>query len=79
VYATLSIEPMRRTAVELLEPPPSFGGRPRQDSPIVIHMALGCLRGLTFRMGRLDGSPIEETTFLDWGQFTLLPGNCLAA
>jgi hypothetical protein len=72
-HAPLSIEPMRRAAVELLDPPPSFGGRPRQDSPIVIHMALGCLRGLTFTMGRLEGSPIEETTFLDWGQFTLLP------
>jgi predicted acylesterase/phospholipase RssA len=59
-HAPLSIDTMRRAAVELLDPPPSFGGRPQQDSPIVIHMALGCLRGLTFTMGRLDHRGVDS-------------------
>ncbi|MGZ8578513.1 MAG: patatin-like phospholipase family protein [Actinomycetota bacterium] len=72
-HAPLSIAAMRRAALQLLDPAPRYRGFPRQDSPIVIHMALGCLRGLNFRMGRLHGPPIEATTFLDWGEFTLHP------
>lgn len=73
-HAPLSIEALRRSAVELLDPPPERRGRPEQRSPVVLHMALGCLRGLTYRMGRLEGPPIEASTFMDWGQFTLVPG-----
>ena len=73
-HAPLSIEAMRSAAVQLLDPPGAFRDRPHQDSPITVHMALGCLRGLNFRMGRLQGPPIEATTFLDWGEFTLRPG-----
>jgi predicted acylesterase/phospholipase RssA len=73
-HAPLSIEAMRSAAVQLLDPPAAFRGRTHQGSPITVHMALGCLRGLNFRMGRLEGPPIEATTFLDWGEFTLRPG-----
>jgi predicted acylesterase/phospholipase RssA len=73
-HAPLSIETLRRSAVELLDPPAPHRGRPHQAAPITIHMALGCLRGLNFRMGRLDGPPIEASTFMDWGEFTLHPG-----
>jgi Patatin-like phospholipase len=73
-HAPLSIEALRRSAVELLDPPPDRRGRPQQRSPVVLHMALGCLRGLTYRMGRLEGPPIEASTFMDWGVFTLVSG-----
>jgi len=73
-HAPLSIEALRRSAVELIDPPPERRGRPEQRSQVVLHMALGCLRGLTFRMGRLEGPPIEASTFMDWGQFTLVRG-----
>jgi hypothetical protein len=72
-HAPLSIEALRRAALTLLDPPTRYRGRPQQDSPIVIHMALGCLRGLNFLVGRLEGPPIEASTFLDWGEFTLQP------
>jgi hypothetical protein len=73
-HAPLSVEALRRSAVELLDPPAEHRGRPRQATPVVLHTALGCLRGLTFRMGRLEGPPIEASTFMDWGVFTLTPG-----
>lgn len=45
-HAPLSIESLRKAAVELLDPPAAFRGRPQQSVPVTIHMALGCLRGL---------------------------------
>jgi predicted acylesterase/phospholipase RssA len=73
-HAPLSIEAMRQAAVQLLDPDPQYRGRPRQEFPIVIHMALGCLRGLNYRISRLQGPLIDASTYLDWGRFTLLSG-----
>jgi predicted acylesterase/phospholipase RssA len=70
-HAPLSVEAMRRAAVELLDPPAAFHGKPKQTAPIRVHMALGCLRGLRYQIGRLEGPPLEAETFLDWGRFEL--------
>ncbi len=73
-HAPLSVEALRRSAVELLDPGAIHAGRPKQECPIEIHMALACLRGLDYRLARLRGEPIDATTYLDWGEFTLHPG-----
>jgi hypothetical protein len=73
-HAPLSVEALRSAAVELLDPGDKNRERPKQAFPIEIHMALACLRGLNYRIARLRGSPIEATTYLDWGEFTLRPG-----
>jgi len=73
-HAPLSIESMRQAAVQLLDPEAQYRGHPHQQFPVVIHMVLGCLRGLSYRISRLQGAPIEASTYLDWGRFTLSPG-----
>lgn len=72
-HALLSVEALRKDASDLLQPPKEFSGRPVQQQGIKIHMSLACLRGLTYRLARLHGRPIESTTYLDWGTFTLAP------
>lgn len=76
-HALLSVEALRRDASDLLQPPAEFSGSPVQRQAIKIHMSLACLRGLTYRLARLHGEPIESTTYLDWGTFTLTPGATL--
>jgi predicted acylesterase/phospholipase RssA len=73
-HAPLSVEAIRRNAVQLLLPPDERRGRGAQTSPIRLHMAMACLRGLSYQIGRLEGKPIEASTYLDWGTFTLDPG-----
>jgi predicted acylesterase/phospholipase RssA len=73
-HAPLSVEAIRKNAVQLLNPPDEYRGHGAQTGPIRIHMALACLRGLSYQIGRLEGKPIEASTYLDWGTFTLDPG-----
>jgi predicted acylesterase/phospholipase RssA len=73
-HAPLSVDSIRKVAVDLLEPPESARGRPKQAADVHVHMALACLRGLNYRIARLKGEPIQASTFLDWGVFTLKPG-----
>jgi predicted acylesterase/phospholipase RssA len=70
--APLSLEEIRSRTVELL----SLDGDPEiaQPSPITLNLALGCLRGFQYRIGRLGGPPLPATTYLDWGEVTLKSG-----
>jgi len=70
-HAPLSVDAIRDMAVDLLDPKdPDATGRPVQPSDIRVDMALACLRGLTYNVARLHGTPIEVTTYLDWATFT---------
>jgi predicted acylesterase/phospholipase RssA len=42
-----------------------------QRAPIRLSMALGCLRGLDYEIGRIAGSPVQASTFLDWSEETI--------
>jgi predicted acylesterase/phospholipase RssA len=42
-----------------------------QPGPIKVSMALGCLRGLNYSIGRIGGPPISASTYLDWADFTI--------
>ncbi|MFL5830914.1 MAG: patatin-like phospholipase family protein [Solirubrobacteraceae bacterium] len=42
-----------------------------QPSAVQLNMALGCLRGLDYKIGRIGGPPIEANTYLDWAEFTV--------
>jgi predicted acylesterase/phospholipase RssA len=42
-----------------------------QASAVELNMALGCLRGLDYEIGRIGGPPIEANTYLDWAEFTV--------
>lgn len=72
-HAPLSVDALRAVAIELLDAPEGLRGRPKQDARIRIHMALACLRGLNYRIGRLKGRALDASTFLDWGTFELMP------
>lgn len=73
-HAPLSLEPLRAAAKELLEPGPEHAGQPIQQVPVKLHMALAALRGLNYRIRRLDEPAIDASTYLDWGTFALTPG-----
>jgi predicted acylesterase/phospholipase RssA len=65
----LSVEHTRARAAELLrghEHPERS-----QASAIRVHMALGCLRGLDYRIGRIGGPPIPASTYLDWAEWQI--------
>jgi len=72
-HSPLSLEPLRAVARDLLESGPGDDAGPTQPYPVRIHMALATLRGLNYRIGRLHGPPINASTYLDWGTFTLSP------
>jgi predicted acylesterase/phospholipase RssA len=72
-HSPLSLEPLRATARDLLDLGPGDVRRPTQRHEIRIHMALAALRGLNYRIGRLHETPLEASTYLDWGRFTLEP------
>jgi predicted acylesterase/phospholipase RssA len=42
-----------------------------QAAPVRLSMALGSLRGLDYEIGRIAGSPIPASTFLDWHEETV--------
>src|SRR5204863_1100117 len=47
----------------------SSAQRRAQASAVRINMALGCLRGLDYEIGRIGGPPIEANTYLDWADY----------
>jgi predicted acylesterase/phospholipase RssA len=42
-----------------------------QTADVHLNMALGCLRGLDYKIGRIGGPPIEANTYLDWAEFVV--------
>lgn len=65
----LSVEHTRARAAELLR---GEEHRERsQGSAIRVQMALGCLRGLDYRIGRIGGPPIQASTYLDWAEWQI--------
>jgi predicted acylesterase/phospholipase RssA len=67
----LSTQATSETAVQLLAGTPQPGRA--QATPIRVHMALACLRGLDYQIGRIGGPPIRASTFLDWSEWTIRP------
>jgi predicted acylesterase/phospholipase RssA len=65
----LAVDSTRAQAATLL------GGNPdpkrAQATPIRVNMAIGCLRGLNYEIGRIGGPPIEASTYLDWATWTI--------
>jgi predicted acylesterase/phospholipase RssA len=43
----------------------------KQLAAVHLNMALGCLRGLDYKIGRIGGAPIEANTYLDWAEFVV--------
>lgn len=72
----LDVERLRSEAELLL----GSEGRPEvaQSAPIRVSMALGCLRGLEYRIGRIGGPPIDASTYLDWSEWEIDGSKSLA-
>jgi hypothetical protein len=68
----LSVEGTRKDAETLLrgEEHPACA----QSKPISLSMALGCLRGLEYKIGRISGKPITAGTYLDRAEFEFKSG-----
>jgi predicted acylesterase/phospholipase RssA len=68
----LSVEHVRAQAERLL----AGEQNPKciQGAAIRVHMALGCLRGLDYRIGRVGGPPVPANTYIDWAEW-LIDGN----
>ncbi len=70
--APLSIEALRDTARDLLDPPGTPDPR-RQAHPVRLSYALAVLRGLDYRLPRLGREPIAASTSVDFFDHTLAP------
>ncbi len=69
----LAVEPLETLAAGLLRMP-GVDER-RQRHPVRISMALGALRGLEYEIrGPFSTSPLRATTYLDWKDATVTPG-----
>ena len=42
-----------------------------QSTPVRVSIALGCLRGLDYLIGRIAGPPVSASTYLDWADWTI--------
>ena len=76
--APLSMAGLRDMAVGILNGPPNAAAIQRSDG-VTIHLALTCLRGLDYQIGRIAEAahgrpPTEASTYLDWGRFDFKPG-----
>ena len=69
----LSLEDVRRDLPEMLgEAEPTSDG---QQHPVMLHVALTGLRGLTYEIeGQDGGEPLAGVTYADWRDFRLEPG-----
>jgi predicted acylesterase/phospholipase RssA len=65
----LSVDATRASAEALLDGAGHL--EVAQYAPIRLQMALGCLRGLDYRIGRISGPPIPANTYLDWAEWDL--------
>jgi predicted acylesterase/phospholipase RssA len=81
--APLSLDPLRGTCLDLLDPR-DFTGAPahrmdaRQQVPVRMVMALASLRGLEYRVPSLSArQPVRATTSLDWATFVFSPGQTM--
>ena len=68
----LSLEDVRRDLPEMLEEAePTYDG---QQHPVMLHVALTGLRGLTYEIEGMEGSePLSGVTYADWKDFRLEP------
>jgi predicted acylesterase/phospholipase RssA len=64
--APLSLVKIRESARDLLGDSYPRGGGSPQQTPVEVQMVLGVLRGLNYEFRRLDASPIDATTYMDW-------------
>jgi predicted acylesterase/phospholipase RssA len=66
--APLTIDEMLKTAQKMIG---ETGSQPRQRCAVRLHMALGSLHRLDYRVGRVGGPPVDASTYLDWDTYTL--------
>jgi predicted acylesterase/phospholipase RssA len=72
--APLSSEELAKLGDHLFRPVEDGARTRRQRSPIRVAMALAALRGLAYRIARLQrDTPIDATTFMDWKEFEFHP------
>jgi hypothetical protein len=71
--APLSIEALRATARDLLDPAHGGPRADRQAEPVRLSYTLACLRGLEYRLPRLGREPVQSTTFIDFYDHVLQP------
>ena len=66
----LSTERTRKVAEQVLGPGAATPATP-VGIRIKLNMALGCLRGLDYEIGRISGPPVQATTYVDWHELTI--------
>jgi predicted acylesterase/phospholipase RssA len=78
--APLTFDRLRDSVPRLLDPRDEQG-RPanrvaaRQESPVILHVGLTGLQGLTYPIrGLREDSPVSAATYADWRRFELEPG-----
>lgn len=74
--APLSLRPARDVAHRILSAPAEPGARWRQPSPVIVDLALGCLRGFSRPIPSHGSAPDPEqqliaASYLDWSSFEL--------
>lgn len=74
--APLSIEALRATAHELLDPQGPVDPA-HQSEPVRLSYTLACLRGLEYRLPRLGRDPVFATTYVDRFEHSLAAGDGL--
>ncbi len=65
----LSVDRTREDAAALLSSPAH--AQREQLAPVKVHMALGCLHGLAYDIGRIGGPPVRAITYLDWAEWDI--------
>lgn len=68
--APLAVDGTKASAKALLD---ATGDQAAQTTPVRLNMALGCLRGLQYKIGRIGGPPVDASTYLDWEELEIDP------